>query len=115
MSAVVDAPHERLTKLKALAVLASVAYATEDVLRVLVGTVAVAGLAAARARGRQGGRSTALADPRKLALARTLYDGGQTDVATICQTLGIARATLYRALKDRSGLPPLAPEAPNSH
>ena len=52
-----------------------------------------AGLAAARARGRTGGR------PRKLALAQALYDGGQTNIATICQTLGISRATLYRVLK----------------
>jgi len=55
-----------------------------------------AGLAAARARGRMGGRPKALADPKKRALAQALYDGGQTDVATICQTLGISRATLYR-------------------
>jgi DNA invertase Pin-like site-specific DNA recombinase len=55
-----------------------------------------AGLRAARARGRTGGRPKALADPKKRALAQALYDGGQTDVATICQTLGISRATLYR-------------------
>lgn len=58
-----------------------------------------AGLAAARARGRTGGRPKKLADPKKLALARALHEGGQTDVATICATLGISRATLYRALK----------------
>ncbi len=65
-----------------------------------------AGLAAARARGRTGGRPKALADPKKLALARALYDAGQADVATICATLGVSRATLYRALKDHSGLQP---------
>jgi DNA invertase Pin-like site-specific DNA recombinase len=59
-----------------------------------------AGLAAARARGRVGGR------PKKLtrsqaALARRLYADGETDIATICQTLGISRATLYRALKTK--------------
>ncbi len=58
-----------------------------------------AGLAAARARGRIGGRPKKLADPKQLALARALYTGGQTDIATICRTLGISRATLYRALK----------------
>jgi DNA invertase Pin-like site-specific DNA recombinase len=58
-----------------------------------------AGLAAARARGRTGGRPRKLDDPKKLALARQLYAGGQTDIATICQTLGISRATFYRALK----------------
>ena len=58
-----------------------------------------AGLAAARARGRLGGRPKKLADAKQLDLARTLYAGGQTDVETICRTLGISRATLYRALK----------------
>jgi DNA invertase Pin-like site-specific DNA recombinase len=58
-----------------------------------------AGLAAARARGRVGGRPKKLAEPKQVALARALYEGGQTDIATICQTLGISRATLYRVLK----------------
>jgi hypothetical protein len=62
-----------------------------------------AGLAAARARGRLGGRPKKLADAKQLELARNLYDGGQTDVATICATLGISRATLYRYLKGRDG------------
>jgi DNA invertase Pin-like site-specific DNA recombinase len=53
----------------------------------------------ARARGRLGGRPKKLADAKQLELARTLYEGGKTDVATICSTLGISRATLYRALK----------------
>jgi DNA invertase Pin-like site-specific DNA recombinase len=55
-----------------------------------------AGLAAARARGRIGGRPKKLADARTLALAQTLYADEQTDIATICRTLGISRATLYR-------------------
>src|SRR5680860_469384 len=59
-----------------------------------------AGLAAARARGRTGGRPKKLADPKQLALARRLYADGETDVATICRTLGVSRATFYRALKD---------------
>jgi DNA invertase Pin-like site-specific DNA recombinase len=58
-----------------------------------------AGLAAARARGRLGGRPKKLTDAKQLELARTLYAGGQTDITTICRTLGISRATLYRALK----------------
>ena len=57
-----------------------------------------AGLRAARARGRLGGRPKKLADPKKLALAQRMYDEGGTDIATICQTLGISRATLYRNL-----------------
>jgi DNA invertase Pin-like site-specific DNA recombinase len=59
-----------------------------------------AGLAAARSRGRLGGRPKKLADAKQLELARTLYAGGQTDITTICRTLGISRATLYRALKE---------------
>jgi DNA invertase Pin-like site-specific DNA recombinase len=55
-------------------------------------------LAAARARGRTGGRPKKLADPKQVVLAEALYDGGQVDVATICRTLGISRATLYRYL-----------------
>src|SRR5215218_4150839 len=59
-----------------------------------------AGLAAARARGRTGGRPRKLADARQRELARTLYASGETDIDTICQTLGISRATLYRYLKE---------------
>ena len=57
-----------------------------------------AGLAAARARGKTGGQTKKLADQKTVALARTLYADGQTDVATICRTLAISRATLYRYL-----------------
>ena len=67
-----------------------------------------AGLAAARSRGRVGGRPKKLTDPKQLELARALYAGGQTDIETICRTLGISRATLYRAVK----LPPQDPIKP---
>jgi DNA invertase Pin-like site-specific DNA recombinase len=56
---------------------------------------------AARARGRLGGRPKELRDAKQPELARTLYDGRQSAIATICATLGISRATLYRSLKDR--------------
>jgi len=46
-----------------------------------------------------GGRPKKLVDAKQLELARALYDGGQTDIVTICQTLGISCATLYRYLK----------------
>ena len=68
-----------------------------------------AGLAAARARGRTGGRPKALSDPKKQALAQALYDGGQADVATICKTLGISRATFYRYVRPGSSEPSTAP------
>jgi hypothetical protein len=53
-------------------------------------------------REREGGWEDArekLTAARHRELARTLYDGGQTDIATICQTLGIPRTTLYRTLR----------------
>ena len=62
-----------------------------------------AGLAAARARGRTGGRPKKLADPKKLALAQRMYADGQTEVAMICRTLGISRATFYRSVRPRGG------------
>lgn len=59
-----------------------------------------AGLTAARARGRKGGRprGSIRYDPKKLALAQQLYDERKHSVAVICKTLGIARTTFYRYL-----------------
>jgi hypothetical protein len=56
-----------------------------------------AGLSAARARGRKGGRPKALTG-RKLTIAQDLYDR-QHPIQEILQTLKISSATLYRALK----------------
>ena len=58
-----------------------------------------AGLAAARARGRQGGRPKKLDTPKKVAMAQALYDQGTHSIDDICQTLGVSRATLYRVIK----------------
>ncbi len=57
-----------------------------------------AGLTAARARGRKGGRPVVAAfrDPKKLALARRLYAEQKTPVAAICGMFKVSRATLYR-------------------
>jgi DNA invertase Pin-like site-specific DNA recombinase len=55
-----------------------------------------AGLAAARARGRKGGRPKAFADPRKLAMAKTLFADKKRSIPDICKTLGVSRSTLYR-------------------
>jgi DNA invertase Pin-like site-specific DNA recombinase len=63
-----------------------------------------AGLAAARARGRKGGRPKKLADAKKLALARQLYADKSNDVNTICETLGISRATLYRYVRPQNAV-----------
>jgi hypothetical protein len=53
-------------------------------------------LAAAGPRGRGGGHPKKLAAPKTVALAQKRYVDGQTDVATLCRTLGICRATLSR-------------------
>jgi DNA invertase Pin-like site-specific DNA recombinase len=56
-----------------------------------------AGLQAARARGRLGGRPKLQAlDPKKVTLAKKLYDDGHMPVKEICETLHIGRSTLYR-------------------
>lgn len=60
-----------------------------------------AGLAAARARGRLGGRPKvqALDTPKKVGLAQALYNDKNTSIADICRTLKVSRATLYRYLR----------------
>jgi DNA invertase Pin-like site-specific DNA recombinase len=54
-------------------------------------------LLAARARGRNGGRPTLLR-PKNLAHAQALYNDKNSSIAKMRKTLGIARATLYRAI-----------------
>jgi DNA invertase Pin-like site-specific DNA recombinase len=62
-----------------------------------------AGLQAARARGRFGGRPTIQArDPQKMALARRLYADPTMPVSEICAMLHIGKSTLYRYLQDKS-------------
>ncbi len=60
-----------------------------------------AGLKAARARGRVGGRPKALnADKRELAIK--LYHEGKTPVGKICAMMGISKPTLYAYIRDSS-------------
>jgi DNA invertase Pin-like site-specific DNA recombinase len=56
-----------------------------------------AGLAAARARGRRGGRPVVMTSD-KIAVAREMYVSRQYTVATISKTLGVSRASIYRHL-----------------
>ena len=60
-----------------------------------------AGLQAARARGRLGGRrrAKALDTPKKVAMARALYADKSNTVGDICKTLNVSRATLYRYVR----------------
>lgn len=54
-----------------------------------------AGLRAARARGRQGGRPVKM-DEQKRRIAQALRADPTQSVTAICKTLGISRATFYR-------------------
>ncbi len=56
-----------------------------------------AGLAAARARGRRGGRKPVMT-PGKLTAARHMLADREQTVEEVAQVLGVSRATLYRAL-----------------
>ena len=58
-----------------------------------------AGLVAARARGKKGGRPKALS-VKQLGIAQDLYEK-RHPIADICRTLKISKATLYRALKPK--------------
>jgi DNA invertase Pin-like site-specific DNA recombinase len=64
-----------------------------------------AGLQAARARGRLGGRPTLQAlDAKKIALAKKLYADRNMPVTEICDALHIGRSTLYRYIQRRNSL-----------
>jgi len=58
-----------------------------------------AGLAAARARGRRGGRPKAL-NPLQRAMAVDLYRQKKHSIAEICLAVGVSRPTLYAYLRD---------------
>ena len=94
-------------------VFASMAEFERDVIRERT----MAGLEAARARGRKGGRKPVM-DERKVRLASSLMRDRTNSVQDVCETLGVSRATLYRyvspdgtpragerASRDRSGAP----------
>jgi DNA invertase Pin-like site-specific DNA recombinase len=57
-----------------------------------------AGLLAARARGRRGGRPKVLTG-RRLSIAQDLYNNSQNKIPEILQTLKVSKATLYRSVK----------------
>jgi DNA invertase Pin-like site-specific DNA recombinase len=63
--------------------------------RELIRERTMAGLRAARARGRKGGRPRAMT-PEKVRLAGRLMSDPTLQVDEICATLGVSRATLYR-------------------
>ena len=58
--------------------------------------------AAARARGRVGGRPRKLKTNGKVALARQMFADQSHSISEICAALGISRATLYRYVKEEA-------------
>jgi len=70
-----------------------------------------AGLKAARARGRLGGRLTVITD-EKLRVARDMLAGGQHTMQQIADTIGVGRATLYRHLDHRPSRNAPSPATP---
>lgn len=64
-----------------------------------------AGLAAARARGRNGGRPFKMT-PAKLRLAQAAMGKPETKVAELCAELGITRQTLYRFVGPKGEIRP---------
>ena len=58
----------------------------------------IAGLKAARERGKVGGRKRIM-DKNMIRMAKTLMADHKTRVKDVCATLGISKATLYRHLK----------------
>ena len=55
----------------------------------------MAGLAAARARGRKGGRPRKLTK-KQIAMAKKLMGDQSIPIDEICKTMGVSKATLYR-------------------
>ena len=55
----------------------------------------MAGLEAARARGRKGGRKPVI-DGKKISLASKLMRDRETLISEVCEAVGVSRATLYR-------------------
>jgi DNA invertase Pin-like site-specific DNA recombinase len=69
--------------------------------RELIRERTTAGLVAARARGRTGGRPRAMTAD-KLAVAQKMYDSREYTLEAIAATIEVSRSTLYRHLAGRS-------------
>lgn len=69
--------------------------------RTLIRERTKAGLLAARARGRKGGRPKVLSDDKRK-MAQALRDDPGHSIQSICKTLGISRTTFYRYTQDNS-------------
>jgi len=65
--------------------------------RDVIREMTMAGLEAARARGRKSGRKPVM-NEKKLALASRLMEDRETPIGEVCEAVGVSRATLYRHL-----------------
>lgn len=63
----------------------------------------MAGLEAARARGRKGGRKPTM-DAKKISLASKLMRDRETPISEVREAVGVSRATLYRYVEP-NGVP----------
>jgi len=86
-------PHGRLT----FNIFASLAFFERDIIRERT----KAGLKAARARGRIGGRPRGLSKKASSTAAETLYREGKLSTRQIATMLGISKSTLYSYLRHR--------------
>lgn len=71
--------------------------------RELIRERTIAGLSAARARGRRGGRPYTMT-PAKLRLAQAAMAQRDTQVGDLCKELGVTRQTLYRFVDPKGQL-----------
>ena len=71
--------------------------------RSLIRERTIAGVSAARARGRKGGRPKLNTSASKVAMAKKLYADKTNTPSAICKTLNISRATLYRYINTGGG------------
>ena len=58
-----------------------------------------AGLAAARTRGRNGGRPKITSDETKVVLAKKLHADKSLEIDDVCNTLRISQSTFYRYVR----------------
>ena len=65
----------------------------------------IAGLAAARSRGKKGGRQPISIDDPRVTLAKKMHKNKEISIKEICNTLKISRSTLYRylSLSEKTG------------
>lgn len=70
---------------------ASIAELERDIIRERT----LAGLEAAKARGRQGGRKKSITKGQELK-AKRLAEAGELSITDICEQVGISRASYYR-------------------